>query len=212
MELTEKYAAFADRMRPALLGDAAVIAGLFESTKNQDAKRQEYFLDILLDEGRETVGMIQECLRPGLRLLEVGGGIGLAYAFLRSEGYDITSLEPSTGGFGDRYQSGKSVIGLAGCETDGWLPIVCSRVTETDKKFDLIFSHFVLEHVRDIDESFEAMEGVLSEQGQMIHRCPNYSIPFDPHYNLLLVPGAPRLTEKIFRQLEGDPKSCNSPP
>ena len=205
MELTRKYTKFADRIRPAVLGDAAIMAGIFDSTKNQDAKTQEYSLDMLLDEGRETVSMIQEYVRPGVRLLEVGGGIGLTYAFLKSEGYDITSLEPSTGGFGDRHQSGKGVIGLAGIETDDWLPIVCSKVNETGKEFDLIFSHFVLEHVLDMEASFEAMEAVLSEQGQMVHRCPNYSIPFEPHYNLPLVPGAPRLTEKVFRRLKGDP-------
>ena len=187
MELTEKYTRFVDRIRPAVLGDAAIMAGMFDSAKNQDAEGREDSLDILVNEGRETVRMIQEYLRPGSRLLEVGGGIGLTYAFLKSEGYDITSLEPSTGGFGDRYQAGEGVISLAGIETDDWLPIVCSRVNETDKKFDLIFSHFVLEHVLDIEESFEAMEGVLAEQGQMIHRCPNYWIPFEPHYNLPLV-------------------------
>lgn len=205
MELTEKYAEFVDRIRPAVLGDSSVMAGLFDSTQDQDAEMQEHSLDILLDEGRETVIMIQQYLRPGVRLLEVGGGIGLTYAFLRSEGYAITSLEPSTGGFGDRYRSGERVIQLAGIETDDWLPIICSRVDETDKQFDVIFSHFVLEHVADLEESFEAMEAVLAERGQMIHRCPNYSVPFEPHYNLPLVPGAPRLTQWIFRRLKGDP-------
>jgi hypothetical protein len=35
------------------------------------------------------------------------------------------------------------------------------------------------------------MASVLSTSGRMIHLCPNYTIPYEPHFRLLLVPFIP---------------------
>jgi hypothetical protein len=35
---------------------------------------------------------------------------------------------------------------------------------------------------------------MLSTSGLMIHCCPNYTVPFEPHYNLPLIPVCPAYT------------------
>lgn len=45
-----------------------------------------------------------------------------------------------------------------------------------DKKFDIIFSYGVLEHLYDIDSGFVTMENLLSDQGLLIH-----NIDYQPH-------------------------------
>ena len=63
-------------------------------------------LDLLIGEAEQTLLMIVPYLKPGMRILEIGGGVGLVYALLRSRGFDIISLEPGSAGFGDRHRAG----------------------------------------------------------------------------------------------------------
>jgi 2-polyprenyl-3-methyl-5-hydroxy-6-metoxy-1,4-benzoquinol methylase len=47
-----------------------------------------------------------------------------------------------------------------------------SDTTANGEVFDLIFSHHVLEHVADLDETLEQMSTLASEQATMLHICP----------------------------------------
>jgi SAM-dependent methyltransferase len=138
-------------------------------------------LDILL--GHELAGR---------RILEVGAGTGLLSILLRRRGYDVTALDPSRGGF-------EAYAGL-GLAIRKWfrvndLPFLSIDAAELNPsshgKFDLIFSVNVLEHIPDLREAFHAMASVLSTSGRMIHLCPNYTIPYEPHFGLPLVPFVP---------------------
>ncbi|MDD5475917.1 MAG: methyltransferase domain-containing protein, partial [Syntrophales bacterium] len=128
---------------------------------------------------------------------------GLVYALLHSMGYDIISLEPGADGFGDRHRAGLRLLNILGVDSTGWI----KRGVEDfpggnrDSTFDLIFSYFVLEHLRDIEGAFRVMSLIMKEDGLMIHRCPNYTVPFEPHYNIPLVPFKPEWTSFFFPQL-----------
>jgi SAM-dependent methyltransferase len=151
-------------------------------------------VDMLVGEARQTLRMIAPYLGRGTRVLEIGGGVGLVYAVLRSQGVEIISLEPGNEGFGDRYRAGQCLLQRLGIDSQYWLKQGIEDIAPGDQKFDLMFSYFVLEHVSELDRAFQAMAQALAPGGLMIHCCPNYTVPFEPHYNLPLIPFRPELT------------------
>ncbi len=157
--------------------------------------------DMLMGDAAKTLQMIAPFLRTGIRILEIGGGVGLSYSLLRSKGVDIISLEPGAIGYGDRHGAGLHMMKLLGTDPRGWLKSGIEDFS-TDPHFDLIFSYFVLEHVSDLERAFLAMHNLLRPNGIMIHRCPNYSVPYETHFNIPLVPFFPKSTVLLFPKLE----------
>ena len=66
--------------------------------------------------------------------------------------------------------------------------------------FGVIFSNNVLEHIPDIESAFHGMVQVLSEEGVMVHSCPNYVVPFEPHLNIVAGKGLRRIAEWVNRE------------
>ena len=64
--------------------------------------------------------------------------------------------------------------------------------------FDLIFSIHVLEHIPDLAAGLEAMSRVLAPNGRMVHACPNYAFPYDPHFGIPLLPLIPKRTSWLL--------------
>jgi SAM-dependent methyltransferase len=60
--------------------------------------------------------------------------------------------------------------------------------------FDLIFSVNVIEHFQPMNENLEAIARVMGQGGVQVHTCPNYHVPYEPHYGIPLLPLAPQLT------------------
>lgn len=152
-------------------------------------------LALLMGEAEKTLVMIAPYLRPGMRLLEVGGGVGLVYAVLRSRGFDVVSLEPGADGFGDRHRAGLRLLELLEIDSNEWLRMGIEDLPSATQPFDLVFSYFVLEHVVDLDRAFQVMAGALGPDALMVHQCPNYIVPFEPHYNIPLFPFKPEWTQ-----------------
>lgn len=69
----------------------------------------------------------------------------------------------------------------------------------------MIFSNNVLEHIDNLDEATAALASVLSKNGVMRHNCPNYQVPYEPHFGIPLIPGAPRKTAVLSKRLGSDP-------
>lgn len=141
------------------------------------------------------LGIARRELGTGQRVLEVGAGLGLVSFELRREGHDVTALEPAGEGF-DFFRVAAEEVRRAAADID--LPFLDLEAGALDPEvhgtFDYIFSVHVLEHVSDLDATFAAMVSVLRPGGAMVHLCPNYAIPYEPHFSLPLVPLAPRLT------------------
>jgi SAM-dependent methyltransferase len=190
------------RIENILLHDRDFMQHVFDPSELADFPiSPKEILVLLADEAERAFFMIAPHLRPGMRILEIGGGVGLMYALLRSHGFDIVSLEPGSDGFGDRHRAGLRVLQLLGIDPGGWLRTGIEDFHLPDRPIDLLFSFFVLEHVTDLDRAFQTMAGVLSRNGLMVHRCPNYAIPYEPHYNIPLIPFKPGWTPLIFSGL-----------
>jgi 2-polyprenyl-3-methyl-5-hydroxy-6-metoxy-1,4-benzoquinol methylase len=139
-------------------------------------------------------------LRHGKRILEVGSGLCALSLFLRSQGYQVTALEPLRRGFA-LIDVARQIVLEKFAHID--LPVLNIPVEElrNDRhgQFDFIFSVHVLEHIDDLPSAFQAMTGVLALSGFMRHVCPNYRFPYDPHLSIPLVPFLPRATELFLR-------------
>lgn len=159
-------------------------------------------LDALLEEA-ETAAPLALGHRGAL--LEVGGGFGLLHAWLRATGHDAYALEPSGPGFAQSFAIGRAVLAVAGVDDRRWFDLPATEVKRLERPFDLIFSHNMLEHVDDVAATLGALGEVLAPGGRMVQHTVNYRIPYEPHFRIPLVPGAPRLTARLRPALRRSP-------
>lgn len=159
-----------------------------------DLERTRTVLNTYAAECRYGFGLIVQRLPARGRILEVGAGPGMLSSYLRSEGYDITALEPAAPGF-DFFTQIREVVME---ETRTSLPVLEIQAEELSPSshgfFQFIFSINVLEHISDVKAAIAGMSSVLAGGGRMWHTCPNYLVPYEPHFGIPLVPLAPRAT------------------
>lgn len=140
-----------------------------------------------------------ENLKPGTRVLEVGSGLGFMTLWLHLNGVHIHGLDPTSGPFDPFMEMSRAIAEHAGTDRPPVLTLGAQELDPAEHgEFDLIFSFNVLEHVSDIEAVFAAMARVLTPGGVMIHCCPNYSVPYEPHLGIPLVPFRPQLTERLL--------------
>jgi hypothetical protein len=126
-------------------------------------------------------------IEPGQRIIEIGAGLGLTSAYLSSCGFDVTGLEPGGVGFEENSSVAQHLADLAQW-TYRVLPIGVEALDPVRHgTFSLVYSNNVLEHVDDV-----------ASDGAMVHSCPNYSIPYEPHFGRPLVPVRPRWTARVL--------------
>jgi SAM-dependent methyltransferase len=153
------------------------------------------WLDTVKSEIATGIELIRAQDLRGKRILEVGAGTGLLSILLIRHGYDVTALDPSIGGFEPHERVARSVRQWFHAEDVPFLPIGAAALDPSKHgRFDLIFSVNVLEHIPDLEAAFRGMVSVLSADGRMVHLCPNYTVPYEPHFGLPLVPIFPRAT------------------
>lgn len=137
----------------------------------------------------------------GCRVLEVGAGTGLVATILSRAGVAITALEPIGVGF--------DVFAHIRAELEARLPELVPLLNcgaqeldpQTHGQFDVIFSVNVLEHCRPLAPVLRGIASVLAPGGHMLHCCPNYRVPYEPHLGAPLVPFAPALTARLWPRL-----------
>ncbi|MBU1305829.1 MAG: class I SAM-dependent methyltransferase, partial [Alphaproteobacteria bacterium] len=147
---------------------------------------------------RELQGLVAK-LSHGSRVLEIGCGTGFLLTRLNALRPDLhlTGLEPLGQGFQgfeqtlDRIQAAVREIEIVR------LPIEQFSVAQDHERFDLIFSVNVFEHVDDWEQAVKRSMATLSPNGQMVILCPNYAVPYEPHFAIPII-GGPTLTRKLF--------------
>ena len=174
-------------------------------TERVSAEKALALLNTYANESRVSLALIIEDLDIDKALLEVGAGLCFTSLFLKSEGYHITALEPALGGFGI-FEQLKDVILKQHDQLE--LQVITEPAQHLNVnqhgQFDLIFSNYVMEHIPTWQDALSAMAAVLSEQGKMIHSCPNYSIPYEPHYGTPVFRYFPNLSRRLFVSKSAD--------
>lgn len=166
---------------------------------NNSADEAAGFLETLKAEARLGLRLIKDSLVSGQRVLEVGSGMGLLAGYLNSRGVDITALEPGLGGFGFSAALARAVDGCTEFSTLKRLDIPADQLSKSiHGEYDLIYSINVLEHIPKLEDALKGMAGVLAANGKMVNTCPNYTVPYEPHFGIPLVPFFPRLTPLFF--------------
>jgi len=105
---------------------------------------------------------VEPYLRPGARLLEIGGGTGYQARRLQQAGFDVASIDIAGHGYGEPREFPIE-------DYDG------RRIPFPDQSFDIVFSSNVLEHVLDLAQLQRETLRVLRRGGYCIHVLPTAS-------------------------------------
>jgi SAM-dependent methyltransferase len=148
--------------------------------------------------------LLDRQVQPGCRILEVGAGSMLLSAYLASKGFRVTALEPLKSGFGwfDALQADV----VAYCAQEGIGVERVEMIAEdyvAPAQFDLIFTVHTLEHMHDPMRALENMYRSLAEPGFLLAVCPNYDVPFEPHFGVLLFGRSKRLNSRLYARRIG---------
>ena len=138
-----------------------------------------------------------EELPDGANILEVGSGTGYLAALVSNARPTcrVHAIEPVGSGF-SAFEHAMKLI------ANDYPNVDFSRTTAENfdpgsKKFDLIFSVNVFEHIDNWPSSFEHLCTLLKPTGQMIILCPNYTVPYESHFGIPIL-GSPKLTRRLF--------------
>jgi len=135
-----------------------------------------------------------------LDILEVGAGSCMLAAYLASTNLCVTAVEPLASDF-DCFVDLQHRV-LEYCRQRD-VPINVLRTIgeqlDLTERFDLAFTVNSLEHMRDPLLTLDNMYRSLRPGGILLAHCPNYTIPFDSHFNILLVTRSKPVNEWLYR-------------
>lgn len=164
-----------------------------EKIKSQipDAIPDEYF-ESCFSSFFNVYSEIENLITDSDEILDVGCGAGLLVNYLFSKGYKAEGFDSY---IYDNYTSAiNSAINskevVKNCDLADF---------QTEKKFDVIILHDVIEHLDNWGESIGTLNNKLNPNGKIIILLPNYSTPIEFHFILPIVFNK-NLTYKIFQK------------
>ncbi len=138
--------------------------------------------------------------RDRAEVLEVGAGSCILSAYLASRNVRITALEPLGPEFDFFTDLQSRVVDF--CRRKG-MPFDVVRATGEQidilERFDLAFTINALEHMRDPLLTLDNMLRSLKPGGALLAHCPNYTVPLEVHFNILLVTRSKPINEWLYR-------------
>jgi SAM-dependent methyltransferase len=133
-------------------------------------------------------------------VLEVGAGSCILSAYLASRNVRISALEPLGPEFDFFTDLQSRVVDF--CRRKG-IPFDVVRATGEQidilERFDLAFTINALEHMRDPLLTLDNMLRSLKPGGALLAHCPNYTVPLEVHFNILLVTRSKPINEWLYR-------------
>ncbi|MEY9656649.1 2-polyprenyl-3-methyl-5-hydroxy-6-metoxy-1,4-benzoquinol methylase [Bradyrhizobium ottawaense] len=156
-------------------------------------------IEMFANEARTYAPVVEQRIKPGMKVLEIGSGLGFVSLWLARRNVNVKQLEPTAGPFDIFAKLSTEIAAWSGGVSPDRLTIGAEDLDPARHgTYDLLFSFNVLEHIADLDRAMAAMATVLVPGGTMLHCCPNYTFPYEPHLGIPLVPFAPALTERLF--------------
>jgi 2-polyprenyl-3-methyl-5-hydroxy-6-metoxy-1,4-benzoquinol methylase len=187
--------------------DGVEVVDALASASGRDAGDVQTSLALALGEAAQTLRVLRGIELPeGARLLEVGAGLGVTSAYLSTCGYRVTALEPGGQGFEQHLDLGVALRGLIGSDHEQLTSAAEDLDASVHGTFDLVFSNNVIEHVGDPELVMRQLVAVTSAGGWCVHSCPNYRVPFEPHFGIPLLPVRPSATARVLpKRIRTDP-------
>ncbi|MFQ6044046.1 MAG: class I SAM-dependent methyltransferase [Candidatus Poribacteria bacterium] len=126
---------------------------------------------------RTYIDLVSRYSKPGSKILEVGGGNGLAARLLNQLGYHIISTDISLFFLRDAKKWHNEKLNYAVCDALD-LPFKA-------ESFDVVCSSELIEHVLDAGRALSEMARVVKKGGRIIIAGPNLCSPLLPLIDLL---------------------------
>ena len=190
----EKFYAYTDTLR------SESFLNYMQGRINYDLNeiKRQYFNYI--EEAEYGIKLLSSHNLEGKRILEIGSGAGILTSWMLKNEVDIVGIEPSAIGYTFHKDIFSAIWDYFQLPTDRIYDLSAEQLDPTVLgKFQFIFSVNVMEHIpkENLELVFEKMKSVMSKDGMMLHHCPNYVVPFEPHYGIPLVPFFPHVTGKM---------------
>jgi 2-polyprenyl-3-methyl-5-hydroxy-6-metoxy-1,4-benzoquinol methylase len=149
-------------------------------------------LDLYVNEAKFIYSLIEKELNvEPMNFYEIGSGIGLLSRMVADKGHTVIATEPATSGFGVVKVLQKVIEKSFNTETS--VPVYYSETAEDlfitlqskHKQFNYIFCANVIEHVINLPKFFDSIIPLISQNGTFRFVCPNYAIPYEPHFGFI---------------------------
>lgn len=126
----------------------------------------------------ELVKLVWEgTLKPGMKVLELGSGVGTESVFMAIRGINVSAIDISDGAI----RISKKLAELYGVHVD-FKQGDATKIPFEDKNFDAVCDQGVFHHIKDEERESYAKEvaRVLKSDGLLILRCFSDKIPGGP--------------------------------
>jgi len=135
------------------------------------------------------------------RVLEVGAGSLMLSTYLASRGFDVTALEPMSDEF-ECFVDLARPLREAAQRARAPLTLLQQSIDDFDvtQAFDLVFSINALEHMAEPFRAIDVMSAAVRPGGRLVIHCPNYDVPFDSHFGIVLLSLSKRFNALVYHR------------
>ncbi len=170
----------------------------------------EYMKSVLTmanpDHQKDKIQLIEKKLGMPLKdkkLLEIGSGLGDFVATCRSLGIEAYGVEPHNHSYGDLERVTRKFMSHFKLGGDIIQRCEAERLPHPNDSFDVVFSYYVLEHVKDPSLVLRQSLRVLKRGGYLFFVFPNYGSFWEGHYGMPWLPFANKALGKFWVRLFG---------
>lgn len=142
----------------------------------------QYFAELADTARRHILPFIaaHKPLRAGMRVLEIGCGVGGNLQAFKERGYTVHGVDLAASKIA-------SARRLLGADTDAEVDLSCQNFLTMPvpaEKYDLVFIHDVIEHIGDKDGFMEHLRAFLAPGGTVYFAFPAWQMPFGGHQQI----------------------------